>query len=661
MLERTGTKIDFSKLPEEPWYELREPLDVAMSVWAVLGYLQDNYNDKRDTILRNMRLYGGNSVEGYGPYTYNRMPNNPFRASDRLSLNIIASNIDTYVSKMAKNTPRSRFLTNGGNYSQQRRAKRLQEFMDGIFYQLKLREVSLDQVRDSCVFGTGLVYFYREGNEVKVERVFPGEVFTDPKQSLYGDPREYFRVKYVDRAVLLAMHEGEPDVQRLIAETDPVEDPSYTTSSYTFQRDTIQVVMAWHRPSKEGAKDGRFITCVADGVLRDKPYDRDMSPFCKLLWKKPMVGYWGKGIADELTGLQIEINKLLKKIQDAQHLLGVPWVLRPAGSRTNPSHIQNIPGLILDYHGDTPPTVVTHRTVNPEIYQHLQRLIDYSYEITGISQLAAGSEKPPGLSSGVALQEYSDIGTERFQDQGRRFEDMVAIDYSKYVMAIAEEICADKESGGDCEVNAIHKASISRIKWSQAGMDLKSVVIQVYPTSGLPTHPAAKQERVMNLMDAQIIDKSIATSLLDFPDLLAYTDRRDAPIEDIKAVIEILEDGKYESPEPFTDLKRARPMVQASYLRARREGAPEEVLENFRRYMLELDAQMKRNAAFEQQQTMMAQMAAQAQAGPGPAGAAPGGAPAPPAGPPPAAPGPPPPAPPSPAPTQGPTPVEAAA
>ena len=611
-LEQTsGKKLDFSKLPETPWYEQTNDTDVSLSVLAVLQYLQDNYNDKRDTIIRNMRLYGGNQVEGYGPYTYNRMPNNPFRASDRLSMNVIASNIDTYVSKMAKVTPRSRFLTDGGSYSQQRRAKRLQEFMDGMFYMLGLRDLSLDQVRDSCVFGTGLIYFYRIGSDIRAERVFPGEVFVDPKSSLYGDPREYFRVKYVDRSVLMGMY---PEAQDLISHTDPVEDPAYTSSTYTFQRDQIQVVMAWHRPSAEGSEDGRFVTCVQDGVLNDEPYTRDTPPFAKLQWKKPMVGFWGKGIADELTGLQIEINRLLKKIQDAHHLLAVPWVLRPVGSRINPQKIQNIPGIIIDYNGDVPPTVVSHRTVNPEIYQHLQRLIDYSYEITGISQLSAGSQKPAGLNSGVALQEYADIGTERFQDQGRRYEDMVAITYAQHVIALAKEISED-DSCNDCEINGISDKGIRKIKWSEVAMPPTDYVIQVFPTSGLPTHPAAKQERVMELMNSKLIDPAEALQLLDFPDTKAFSQRRDAPLEDIEALIEILEDGKYESPEPFMDFVRARPMVQASYLRARRQDAGEEVLANFRRYMIELDALQKRTEAYQAAQVQIAQMAAQAQAG----------------------------------------------
>ncbi len=601
-------------MPETPWYELTTPRDVAMATWEVLTYLQDNYNDKRDTIIRNMRLYGGNSVEGYGPYSYNRLPNNPFRASDRLSLNVIASNIDTYVSKMAMSMPRPRFLTSGGDYMQQRRAKRLQQFMDGMFYNLDLEEKSLDQVRDSCVFGTGLVYFYRIGNRICAERVFPGEWFVDPKQSLYGEPQEHFRVKYVDRAVLMGMYQDVPGAQDIIAHTDAVEDPAYTTSTYNFQRDQIQVVMAWHLESAPGAGDGRFVTCVQDGMINDAPYPRQVPPVSKLVWKKPMVGYWGKGIADDLTGLQIEINRLLKKIQDAHHLLAVPWILRPVGSRVNPSQIQNVPGLILDYNGDIPPTVVSHRTVNPEIYEHLQRLIDYSYEITGISQLSAASQKPAGLNSGVALQEYHDIGTVRFQDQGKRRERVVAIGYAEHIIALAKEIAEDA-SVPDLVVNAPVGSDMAKIKWDDVSIPRDDLIIEIYPASSFPRSPAAKQERVMQMMGGQLIDPAEAMKLLDFPDLQAFTDRRDAPLNDIEAVIELLEDGDYETPEPFMDFVRARPMIQGAYLRARREGAPEKALNNFRRYMVELDALQQRTAAYQANQAQLQQMAAQKQAG----------------------------------------------
>lgn len=611
---RSGKKLDYSKLPDLPWYAQKQPEDVALSAWAVFTYLSDNYGNQREGIIRNMRLYGGGAVDGYGLFAQAQSASQGFRASDRLSLNVIASNIDTYVSKMAKEMPRPRFLTTGGNFKAQRRAKRLQKFMDALYYNLGLRDLSLDQVRDSCVFGTGLLYFYRIGSKIHAERVFPGEVYIDPTQSLYGLPTEFFREKFVDRSVLMSMFSHSPKALEVIRTADSMADPTYQRSTYQYDRDQIRVLMAWHLESGPGAGDGKFIMCVQNGILQDIPYERETAPFSKLVWKKPMRGYWGQGIAHDLTGLQIEINRLLKKIQEAHHLLAVPWVLRPVGSRVNPAQIQNVPALILDYNGEIPPTVVSHRTVNPEIYEHLQRLINYSYEITGISQLSATSEKPAGLNSGVALQEFHDIGTERFQDQGRRREDIVAIEYSEHLIALCIEIAED-EGCPDCVMNSAENGELEKIDWNDVRIPRDDLVIQVYPTSSFPKTPAAKQERVMQLMGGQMIDPAEALKLLDFPDLEAYAQRRDAPIEDIEAVIGILEDGKYETPEPFSDFVRARPMVQAAYLRARRHGARESILNNFRRYMVDLDALQQRTAAYQAQEIQRQQMAEQAQAG----------------------------------------------
>ena len=53
--------------------------------------------------------------------------------------------------------------------------------------------------------------------------------------------------------------------------------------------------------------------------------------------------------------------------------------------------------------------------ISQDLFMHLDRLYNRSFEIAGISQLSAQSSKPSGLDSGRALREFSDIESERFQ------------------------------------------------------------------------------------------------------------------------------------------------------------------------------------------------------------------------------------------------------
>jgi hypothetical protein len=104
-----------------------------------------------------------------------------------------------------------------------------------------------------------------------------------------------------------------------------------------------------------------------------------------------------------------------------------------------------------------------------------------------------------------------------------------------------------------------------------------------------------------------------------------------AAIEDIEATIEELLDGNYQPPEPYQNLGMGLRRIQMAYLKARRDGAPENILEDMRRWIESADYIMKETAAEEQaemqmmvQERMMEEQAMQgAPAGGGPPMAAP--------------------------------------
>jgi hypothetical protein len=74
-----------------------------------------------------------------------------------------------------------------------------------------------------------------------------------------------------------------------------------------------------------------------------------------------------------------------------------------------------------------------------EVYQQLERLVNFAYQQAGISQLAAGSKKPEGLNSGVALREFDDNQTDRFASLSRAY-DTFFVDLAYQVTDKAKEI-----------------------------------------------------------------------------------------------------------------------------------------------------------------------------------------------------------------------------
>ena len=146
--------------------------------------------------------------------------------------------------------------------------------------------------------------------------------------------------------------------------------------------------------------------------------------------------------------------------------------------------------------------------------------------------------------------------------------------------------CEMSEEGIDYEVVAESKRFVKRIKWSEVKIDKNYMVMQMWPTSMLPTTPTGKLAYVQELIAAGMIDQAIGLSLMEFPDTDGYMSLKTAPLEDIMATLDHLLYGKgFISPEPFQDLDMGIEIMQLAYLRAKMDGAPDSRLDNLRRWM----------------------------------------------------------------------------
>jgi hypothetical protein len=296
-----------------------------------------------------------------------------------------------------------------------------------------------------------------------------------------------------------------------------------------------------------------------------------------------LLGFFGQGIAEQLTGIQVEVNKILRTIQMAFHLCGIPKVYLEMGSKVVKTQLNNEVGSLVWYHGSKPITEGT-TGVDPQLFQHLNFLYQRAYEIIGISQLAAQSKKPAGLDSGKALREFNDIESERFILSGQMWEN-AHLEAARMMIDIAKDISAD---GGDYSVMAKDKNSIEVIKWSDVNLDDDKYAMHLYPTSFLSQTPAGKMQDVMDLVQAGFIDQANALKLLDFPDLESFEKFKNGPTNSILMQIDaIIDDGEYHSPEPFQPLQQGIELMQSAYLYAKTQKVSEERLEMMRRWLEE--------------------------------------------------------------------------
>ena len=399
--------------------------------------------------------------------------------------------------------------------------------------------------------------FETPDNRVGVERVLLTELFTDPNEAIYGEPRQLYQLKLMDRSVLM---DSCPKFKKNIERADKAYVDSSADSSKTVS-DLVMVVEGWRLPSGKDSGDGRHTMACSAGIIFDEEWTKPSFPFVFLHFSPRMLGFWSQGLAEQLMGTQVEINAMLFTISRAIKLVGVPRVFQEMGSKVVKAHFNNEVGTIITWQGSKP-TYEVAPCVPQEMYAQLQRLIQYGFQQSGVSSLDASAEKPAGLNSGAAIRAFDDISTDRFAALSRRY-DNVFIDLAYLVIDTAKDIC---EREGSYTTVYPNKNGTREINLPAAKLLKDPFVIQCFNTSSLPRDPAGRMQRVTEMIQGGMVSIKEGRRLLDYPDIDQMEKLANASEERIfQALDEMVEDGIYTQPDPFMDLDLASELVVQYY------------------------------------------------------------------------------------------------
>jgi len=561
------------------WWML-DGTEAADSISATLNRIRDNQTLRHTQWVISARLYGNLAPTSLAGVSFSKLATSQPALRDRVSYNVVQSCVDTVTAKIGKSRPRPLFLTSGGDYRQQRRAKGLNAFCDGLFYENNTHKLGVAVLRDGIVWGDGFVHVFAKDGRVRHERVLPTELFVDDVEATYGTPRQMHRIKMVDRLVLA---EAFPDHAGVIMSANAARTEDTSRGNVA---DVLLVRESWHLPSGPDADDGRHCISIDGYLLTEmEPYKRQTFPFARMQWSPRLFGFWGQGLGEQLMNLQLEINKLLWVIQRSMHLAGSFKVFIENGSKVVKEHLNNDIGTIVNYTG-TPPSYVVPPVVPGEVFNHLQFLVAKAYEQAGISQLSAGSMKPAGLNSGRALREMVDIESDRFVTVGRQYEQLF-LDIARLSIETVKELAED----GDYEVTTPGRGSIARVNWNDVDLADDEYVMQCFPVSSLPNDPAGRLQTVQEYAQAGFLTPRQARRLLDFPDLDQVESLANAAEQYLVDILDaMVDEGIYTAPESFDDLALARELALEYYARGKTTGVEEERLELVRRFLAQLDA-----------------------------------------------------------------------
>lgn len=541
------------------WWKARGRDEMAQQVIETASYLKDNQQYRFRQASIHARMYGNIPLANFAGSNFNKLATNNNLPADRPTMNVVQSCVDTLVSRLSQAKPKPMFLTDGGDYKARTLAKQMNQFILGEFHQTKAYELGPKVLRDGAIIGDGCVKVLETTDaKVAVERTLVTELYVDSNDAFYGAPRCMYQLKLFDREVLADMF---PEYKSEIAEAEQ----SYPDSGGDSQRttaDQVMVVEAWRLPSGPKADDGvHIIACSAGALCPPEPYNKQDFPFVFMPYSPRLVGKWSQGLAEQLTGTQIEINKLLVTISQSISLVGVPRVFVEDGSKVVKAHLNNSIGSIVTYRG-TKPQYEVAPCVPQELYAQLQRLVEYAYQQSGVSSLAATSQKPAGLDSGQAIREYDNLQSDRFALLSKTYDDFF-ISLAYKIIDKAREIA---ERDGSYQTVYPNKDGTKQINLPEAKQLEDPFVVQCYDSNSLPKDPAGRKAAIVEDMQAGIISPQEGRRLLNYPDL-EQDDKLAVAAEEriLKTLDEIVESGTYTPPDSFTNIEVALEKINQYY------------------------------------------------------------------------------------------------
>lgn len=553
-------KNDPKKLQDKghAWWLQKDPAMMTMEMLNTAEYLAQSQQYRVSLGAIYSRLYSNmtttNLVGMQSRFLQTANLNLP---QDRPTYNVVSSCTDTLVSNMTQSKPRPIFLTDNSDYRERRTAKDLNAFIQGEFYRTKAYEIGAEILRDACEQGTGVIKIFEKNKKVHLERVLQVELYVDANDGMYRKPRTLYQKMLMDRAVAVGNF---PSKFKMINMADQATLDNASANAGNVS-DEIMLWESWHLPSSETAKDGRHVIACSHGLVLDEEWEEDDFPFVFYLYAPNTLGFWAEGLASRLMGNQYQINKLLITISRAQSIVGVPRVFVENSSKFNSAHFDDQIGTICKFTG-TKPTVEVFPCVPPELYAERDKLVQYSYEQEGISQLNAAAQKPAGLDSGEAIRQYDDIQSVRFTSQVRKYETMY-INLAYKITRLAAKIA---KRDGKYETIYPSKNSCKKIKLPADVILNNPYIIQCFDSSSLPRDPAGRQAKIAEYIQSGILSLSEGRRMMDFPDLDQVETLANAAEERIlKYLDKIVEDGKYTPPDPFMNIDLANTLVVQYY------------------------------------------------------------------------------------------------
>lgn len=599
-----------TELPEcDDWWEPENEADAGELITRIVTQLGENQRWRRTACQRYAQIYTGHP-DGGGVVSGSELSGAPSTVVN----NVCHQAVTTVVPKVSKHRPLPRALTTFGNWAQNKRARKMTQYLEGVFKKKEIFEVHWDQMHfDAGIYGDGLLKIEPRGRGINTERVKPWEYYVDSYDATDGKPRNSHHIRTMDLGQAIAIfgkrRKGEktdgPARERRIALTEAATsapDPNWDLDGvFTSTVKRVRLATSWHicdddeahegiTPTKHECNGRKCTTILGNKTaIEYEPWDWPNDPVHALKWEKPQSGSRGLGLVRRLEAHQERITTLGDKVDDAMRVGGGVLVMAQANSNIKVEEFSNeAPVCHVAYDGTIPPVPVVLPTVDPSVLQHEASLAPRALNEFGISLQSAAGQKHPGVNSGIGIEQIAEIEDEHWVPMGHASE-RVALAMAKSFIRCMIQIA--KDYGEDSTaVQVKMRDGYLKLRW--ADVSLNDFQVEVFPSSVLPQRPANRLERLKSLFSDGIIDRQTFLQQLGAPDLGAEIDLVTAGRVAIDEMLEAVLDAEGEDelnwavsmamPNSYLDFVWMQARAQQRLMKAQMDRAPTENLQALR-------------------------------------------------------------------------------
>lgn len=468
-----------------------------------------------------------------------------FYRAKRSRYNLMQGAVDSTHAGIVAARPRPKIVTIGQDDAAQRRAELRQRWIDGEYERVDAYEKLSEMAMDGLLYGTGVLKVGHEDGRPVVDRVFCGDLWVDPQEERAKRVRTLYQIHTMDRDVaMLTFPEHAMDIDAAPPAPQRFRDvfPDLDTSSHFRPRNQVALFEAWRLPTaakpRMVATDrgevllgaGRHVIVCGSTVVVDEEWDCPTFPFVFYRWAPDPERFWGQGMVERGIGMQADLNELCDVIQRAYSVM-VPqfWVDDQAQVQTLNDVVGRVNRITPSTGRGIPDSVmVLSPDVAPGLLAREQEIARRFHHVLGVDVLQSMAQKPAGLNSGTALQNYKDSVAGRFLPQGRRY-DQCTVTLANLLFFFADKLAAD---GHDQTIRVYgQQIGLEVIRYEDVKPQGDEVFeTRVQPASALPKDAAGRMQFLYDLQALQVpMDPGFIAQKLEIPDLESLIEEVNAP------------------------------------------------------------------------------------------------------------------------------------